>query len=102
MARDGKLAPGSIGKCEGPRSGSGPSGPAAAAGEKVAPSQRNTNAMSQRISRTAVWTMASNTGCTSVGDWLITRRISDVAVCRSSASLVSLKSRAFSIAITAW
>ncbi len=46
--------------------------------------------------------MASNTGCTSVGDSLITARISAVAVCRSSASCVSLNSRAFSIAISAW
>ncbi len=53
--------------------------------------------------------MVSNTGCTSVGDWLITRRISLVAVCRSSASVrsrfrtsSSLNSRTFSIAITAW
>ena len=42
--------------------------PAAAAGEKVAPSQRNTNATSQRISRTAARTIASKTGCTSVVD----------------------------------
>ena len=42
--------------------------------------------MSQRSRRTAVSTMASNTGCVSVGDWLITRRMSDVAVCRVSAS----------------
>ncbi len=34
--------------------------------------------------------------------WLMTRRISAVAVCRSSASCVSLNSRAFWIAITAW
>ena len=33
---------------------------------------------------------------------LMTLRTSAVAVCRSSASLVSLNSRAFSIAITAW
>ena len=45
---------------------------------------------------------ASNTGCTSVGELLMTRRISAVAVCRSSASCVSLNSRTFSIAITAW
>ena len=32
----------------------------------------------------------------------MTRRISAVAVCRSSASLVSLNRRTFSIAITAW
>ena len=46
--------------------------------------------------------MASNTGCTSVGDSLMTFRISAVAVCRSSASWVSLNRRTFSIAITAW
>ena len=46
--------------------------------------------------------MASNTGCTSVGDSLITFRISAVAVCCSSASCVSLNSRTFSMAITAW
>ena len=33
--------------------------------------------------------IVSNTGCTSVGDWLITRRISLVAVCCSSASVSS-------------
>ena len=47
-------------------------------------------------------TMVSNTGCTSVGDLAITRRISAVAVCCSSASFVSLNSRTFSMAITAW
>ena len=46
--------------------------------------------------------MASNTGWTSVGEAEMTRRISAVAVWRSSASFVSLKSRAFWIAITAW
>ena len=46
-------------------------------------------------------TMASNTGCTSVGDSLITRRMSAVAVCCSSASVVSLIRRTFSMAITA-
>jgi hypothetical protein len=46
--------------------------------------------------------MMSNTGCTSVGDSLITARISAVAVCLSSASFVSRNSRAFWIAITAW
>ena len=47
-------------------------------------------------------TIASNTGCTSDGELAITFRISAVAVCRSSASCVSLNSRAFSMAITAW
>ena len=46
--------------------------------------------------------IASNTGCTSDGELAITLRMSAVAVCRSSASCVSLNSRAFSIAITAW
>ena len=46
--------------------------------------------------------MASNTGCTSDGELAMTLRMSAVAVCRSSASLVSLNSRAFSIAIRAW
>ena len=53
-------------------------------------------------SRIALPTIASNTGCTSVGELLMTLRISAVAVCRSSASLVSLNRRTFSIAITAW
>jgi hypothetical protein len=50
----------------------------------------------------ALAAMASNTGCTSEGELAITFRMSAVAVCRSSASLVSLNSRAFWIAITAW
>ena len=41
-------------------------------------------------------------GCTSVGEPLITFSTSAVAVCVSSAFWVSLISRAFSIAITAW
>jgi hypothetical protein len=50
----------------------------------------------------ALFTMASNTGCTSDGELAITFRMSAVAVCLSSVSFVSLNSRAFSIAITAW
>ena len=46
--------------------------------------------------------MTSNTGCVSVTEALMTRRTSAVAVWRSSASLVSLNRRTFSIAITAW
>jgi hypothetical protein len=46
--------------------------------------------------------MASKTGWVSVIDPLIDERISPVAVCCSSASLVSLNRRTFSIAITAW
>ena len=53
-------------------------------------------------SRSALSTIASNTGCTSDGELAMTLRISAVAVCRSSASLVSLNRRTFSIAITAW
>ena len=37
---------------------------------------------------TALSTIVSKTGWTSVGDWLITRRISLVAVCCSSASVM--------------
>ena len=53
--------------------------------------------------------MMSNTGWTSVGELEITRRISLVAVCCSSASArsrlrlsSSVNRRTFSIAITAW
>ena len=56
----------------------------------------------------AASTMISNAGCASVGERLITRRISLVAVCCSSASVMSrlracssLNNRTFSIAITA-
>ena len=59
--------------------------------------------------RRALARSASNTGWTSVGDLEMTRRISPVAVCCSSVSVrsrlrasSSLKSRTFSIAITAW
>ena len=44
----------------------------------------------------------SNTGWVSATERLITCSTSAVAVCCSSASCVSLKRRAFSIAITAW
>ena len=44
---------------------------------------------------------ASSTGCTSVGDAEMTRRISLIAVCCSSASFVWLNSRTLSIAIAA-
>ncbi len=53
------------------------------------------------ISLLALAAMASKTGCTSDGELAMTFRISAVAVCRSSASLVSLNSRTFSIAMTA-
>ena len=44
----------------------------------------------------------SNTGCASATELLMTCSTSAVAVCRSSASCVSLNRRTFSIAITAW
>ena len=50
---------------------------------------------------TAVFAMVSKTGCTSVGDPLMTRRIWLVAVCCSSLSFVSLKRRALSMAMAA-
>ena len=51
---------------------------------------RNVTRISDEI-RTAFRTMASKTGCASLGELLITRRISDVAACCSSdsASLTS-------------
>jgi len=45
--------------------------------------------------------MASNTGCNSPGDFEMTCKISDVAVCCSSDWRSSLSRRAFSMAITA-
>ena len=45
--------------------------------------------------------IASNTGARSPGDELMTPKTSAVAVCCSKASRVSVKSRAFSIAMTA-
>ena len=57
---------------------------------------------SARQSSPARCATASSTGCTSVGDSLMTPRTSAVAVCRSSATFVSLKRRTFSSAITAW
>jgi len=53
-------------------------------------------------SRAARSAIASSTGCMSVGELEMTRRISAMAVCCSSASFVSLNNRAFWIAITAW
>ncbi len=60
-------------------------------------------------SRAALCAIASNTGCTSVGELEITRRISPVAVCCSRVSVrsrlrasSSVNSRTFSMAMTAW
>jgi hypothetical protein len=58
-----------------------------------------TDASHRRAARSAI---ASSTGFTSVGELEITRRISLIAVCWSSASFVSLNSRTLSIAIAAW
>ena len=52
-------------------------------------------------SRVAFSSIASNTGARSPGEELMTCKTSAVAVCCSSASRVSVMSRAFSIAITA-
>src|SRR5436190_765427 len=54
---------------------------------------RYTPALKPPLSRTALATMASNTGCTFEGEEAITFRISAAAVCRSSASLVSSRAR---------
>ena len=71
--------------------------------QSVLPSERSSAAQSQaEQSDGAAPTMASNTGCTSVGELLMTRRMSALAVWRASASCVSLNSRAFWMAITAW
>ncbi len=67
----------------------------------ISPSNRNTLAKRASQRRTALRAMQSNTGCTFDGELAMTLKISAVAVCRSSASLVSLNKRTFSIAITA-
>ena len=54
-----------------------------------APSKRTAFAKTPSQSRHACSTMTSNTGVTSVGELEITRRISAVAVCCSSASVSS-------------
>ena len=73
------------------------------------PSYRNTSADHAPNRRIALSAMASKTGCTSVCAWLMTRRISAVAVCLSSDSVrsvlrawSSVSRRAFLTAITAW
>ncbi len=66
------------------------------------PSNRKTFANRPSQIRAALRTIVSNTGWRSLCELLMTPRISAVAVWRSSASLVSLNRRTFSIAITAW
>ena len=68
----------------------------------VSSRKRKTAVEKPPSSRLALLAIASNTGVVSDGELAITFRMSDVAVCRSSASCVSLNSRVFSIAITAW
>ena len=68
---------------------------------KRSPSARDVQAMSAPASRAAFSVTISRTGPRSNADWLIVFSTSEIAVCRSSASFVSLKRRAFSIAMTA-
>ena len=64
--------------------------------------QHDRAAVRSRIAVGELSSMFSNTGAVSASDPLITRSTSAEAVCRSSASWVSLNIRAFWIAITAW
>jgi uncharacterized membrane protein YjjB (DUF3815 family) len=72
------------------------------------PSNRQTKQSRPSHRRTALCAIVSNTGCVSVGELEIARRISAVAVCCSSDSLSSrfrapssVNSRTFSMAMTA-
>ena len=56
---------------------------------EVAPQQEHRHMLCAAVSARALVTIVSNTGCTSVGELLMTRRISLVAVCCSSASVRS-------------
>ena len=100
--RAGKLSAGSMATSPGLIPMGDPSRVAPATIDCRFPFRSTTTVRSHASSRTAVPTMASNTGCTLVGEPLITRRMSAVAVWFASASCVSLNSRAFSMAITAW
>ena len=77
-------------------------GPFDARCRNISPSVRYMDAADASHSRAARSAIASSTGCTSVGELEMTRRISATAVCCSSASFVALKRRTFSIAIAAW
>src|SRR4030095_14820052 len=77
-------------------------GPRWAALTNRSPATRNTIASKAPHTRPACSTIVSSTGWMSVGELEIARKISAVAICRSNASFVSLNSRTFSIAITAW
>ena len=76
--------------------------PRSATARKSSPSKvkKVPKAASQR--RIAFSSVASNTGARSPGEELMTCNTSEVAVCCSNDSRVSVRSRAFSIAITAW
>ena len=78
------------------------SDPCRATMRRCSPSRRKIAEFVAPHTRAAFSTTASMTGWRSVGELAITRRISAVAVCCSSASFVSLNSRTFSMAITAW
>jgi len=65
------------------------------------PSKRYTLELSALHNLAALSAIALKTGCKSVGELLMTCNTSAVAVCCSSASRVSVMSRAFSIAMTA-
>ena len=75
--------------------------PRTAAVVKTFPSKSVNRPNSARQIRVAFSSMVAKTGWRSPGERLMTLSTSAVAVCRSSASRVSLMSRAFSIAITA-
>src|SRR6516165_3130221 len=66
------------------------------------PSKRKMKARSASQSLTELSATVSKTGCKSNAERLMTLSTSAVAVCCASASVVSLKRRVFSIAITAW
>ena len=79
------------------------SGPAASATVVKVSRHRKSRRMPKAAShsRIAFSSIASNTGARSPGEELMTSKTSAVAVCCSSASRVSVISRAFSIAMTA-
>ncbi len=69
--------------------------------EQLAVESEQAAAVSRRTALCAFSSIASNTGARSPGEELMTCNTSAVAVCCSSASRVSVISRAFSIAMTA-
>ena len=81
----------------GPTAGPSPGTPAAA----CSPSNVHIRPLAASHKSSAFSSIASNTGVRSPGEELMTCKISAVAVCCSSASRVSVMSRAFSIAMTA-